>query len=123
MDSMPFSPRADAGAMARVLTAKLSFVDLAGSERTSKTKSGTHVPCWGLHALHDAVVTTQRVLLLCARVDLAVTIASDGLALEEAKDINRSLAALGNVVAALGERSRCDVDVVLPAVPLLLVGG
>ena len=40
LESAPFSPGADAGTMARVLSAQLTFVDLAGSERTSKTKSG-----------------------------------------------------------------------------------
>lgn len=70
-------------------TGKFFLVDLAGSETVNKTSECSAVPCSEvLPAIELMLVTYTEV---------------QGQQLEEAKKINQSLSALGNVIKALTE--------------------
>lgn len=76
-----------AGDMRRVTRRTLTLVDLAGSERVSKSQAKVRVGGgMGMYAAGGSPAATP---------------AAQGLRLEECKRINRSVAALGNCVAAL----------------------
>lgn len=70
------------------LSGKLYLVDLAGSEKVRSTQ----------HAGHHMTADANRGALL----QVSKT-GAEGAVLDEAKNINKSLSALGNVIAALSE--------------------
>ena len=72
----------------------LSIVDLAGSERVCKSGSEVRLS----PPISPPISAQSR---LQSRPNLASNLASQGVRLEEAKRINKSIAALGNCIAAL----------------------
>jgi Kinesin motor domain len=100
---------------ARTSHSRLMLCDLAGSERQKMVRVCWHMEhaCADLHAGHllhsQAVYATNSAAARCA-----LQTAAEGLALEEGKQINRSLSALSNVVQTLTGQWVCMVFGVLP---------
>ena len=78
---------------------KLNLVDLAGSEKIGKTGARDFSSCFGSAFLLrcSMVVSVVFGLIFCHRTG------ATGQTLEEAKMINKSLSALGQVIKALSD--------------------
>jgi kinesin family protein 5 len=76
------------------LSGKLYLVDLAGSEKVSKTNQ-----------LLVSFVNLSRIILI---FQVSKT-GAEGTVLDEAKNINKSLSALGNVISALADGNRSHI--------------
>lgn len=84
------------------LSGKLYLVDLAGSEKVQRFKERTQKEADGEVLLLNYTHTPYCIIFCLCDFQVSKT-GAEGAVLDEAKNINKSLSSLGNVISALAE--------------------